>query len=160
MNIYKKPKRYTQKEALLKIRRYCAYQERCSFEVRNKLYEYGLNKDTVEQIIITLIADNFIDEERFARVYAGGKFRMKKWGRRKIEAALLQKEIPRQCIEMALKEIDEKEYIATLQSLANKKINSYRKGDATLTKKKVTSYLLNKGYEYEYVEQVLKGMEL
>src|ERR1700740_1004357 len=101
MNLPKKEKSYTDKEILIKISAFCAYQERTQKEVRDKLYAFELNKDTAEAIIVKLIEENFINEERFAKVYAGGKFRIKKWGRRKIEEALKQKEISDYCIRQA-----------------------------------------------------------
>ncbi len=89
----KKPKVYTQKQALIKAESYCAYQERCQQEVRDKLYSWGLHEVQVENVIAELIASNFINEERFAKAYAGGKFRIKKWGRVKISIAKLKKRI-------------------------------------------------------------------
>src|SRR5688500_741234 len=103
-----------QKQALIKARNYCAYQERCQQEVRDKLYEWGLWPEAVENIIVELITDNFLNEERFATTFAGGKFRIKKWGRVKIKLELKKRKISEYCIKQAMKEIDEKDYLKTL----------------------------------------------
>ena len=103
----KKPKVYTQKQALIKAESYCAYQERCQQEVRDKLYSWGLHEVQVENVIADLIASNFINEERFAKAYAGGKFRIKKWGRVKISIELKRRKISTYCIKKGLAEIEE-----------------------------------------------------
>ena len=99
----KTTKVYTPAQAFVKIASFCAYQERTQQEVRVKLYEYGIKTDEVEVIIVKLIEDNFLNEERFAKVYAGGKFRIKKWGRLKISRALEMKELSSYCIKSGLK---------------------------------------------------------
>jgi len=114
----KKPKVYTQKQALIKAESYCAYQERCQQELRDKLYSWGLHEIQVENVIADLIASNFINEERFAKAYAGGKFRIKKWGRVKISIELKRRKISAYCIKKGLAEIEEEEYIKTLQKVA------------------------------------------
>src|SRR3954468_25072028 len=102
---------------LNKIRKYCAYQERSQQEVRDKLYALGLHRREVEQIISQLVTENYLNEERFAIAYAGGKFRMKQWGRNKIKAALQQKKVSDYCIRKALNEINEKDYRKALGKL-------------------------------------------
>ena len=120
----KKPKVYTQKQALIKAESYCAYQERCQQEVRDKLYSWGLHEVQVENVIAELIASNFINEERFAKAYARGKFRIKKWGRVKISIELKRRKISAYCIKKGLAEIEEEEYIKTLQKVAEVKIKA------------------------------------
>ena len=122
----KKPKVYTQKQALIKAESYCAYQERCQQEVRDKLYSWGLHEVQVENVIAELIASNFINEERFAKAYAGGKFRIKKWGRVKISIELKRRKISTYCIKKGLAEIEEEEYIKTLQKVAEVKIKAMK----------------------------------
>src|ERR1041384_3800157 len=100
----------TKEQAFKKIKQYCAYQERCHSEVREKLYSFELYKKDVEQIISQLIEENYVNEERFAIQYAGGKFRMKQWGKVKIKHALKQKQVSEYAIKKALKEINEKDY--------------------------------------------------
>src|SRR6185503_9223406 len=98
---------------LNKARKYCAFQERSQQEVRDKLYEWGLHKADVEHAIAQLVTENYLNEQRFAIAYAGGKFRMKEWGRIKIERALKMKKVSDYCIRKALGEIGEREYKTT-----------------------------------------------
>jgi regulatory protein len=155
MNVPKKEKSYTDKEALIKISAFCAYQERTQKEVREKLYGYGLNKDTVESIIVKLIEENFVNEERFAKAYAGGKFRIKKWGRRKIQEALKQKEISDYCIRQAMKEISDEDYSAALGELIEKRELIEKEKDTYKRKHKIAQYIIGRGFEAEMVWSVL-----
>src|SRR5690349_1598270 len=108
--------------AFQKAKHYCAYQERCHMEVRDKLYSFGLYRNQVEQLLTQLIEENYINEERFAIAYAGGKFRMKQWGKEKIKYALKQKRVSDYCIRKALAAISNSDYNKTFLSLANKKL--------------------------------------
>jgi regulatory protein len=108
-------------EIILKLQNYCAYQERCHQEVKNKLYELGCNTDTVNDVMVKLIETGFLNEERFAKAFAGGKFRTKKWGRLKIIRELKSRKISDYCIKSGLREIDEDIYIQTMQDLILKK---------------------------------------
>src|ERR1044072_7160246 len=117
-------KQLTKEQALQKLRHYCAYQERCHVEVKEKLYSFGLRKQMVEESISQLIEEDYLNEERFAIQYAGGKFRMKQWGRVKIKHALQQKQVSTYCVNKAMKEIDEEDYEKTLHKLAEQKWNS------------------------------------
>jgi regulatory protein len=154
----KKPKVYTQKQALIKAESYCAYQERCQQEVRDKLYSLGLHEVQVENVIADLIASNFINEERFAKAYAGGKFRIKKWGRVKISIELKRRKISAYCIKKGLAEIEEEEYIKTLQKVAEVKIKATKERDSKKKKYKVMNYLLSRGFENDLVVEVV-GMQ-
>ncbi|PHX83059.1 MAG: RecX family transcriptional regulator [Flavobacteriales bacterium] len=151
----KKPKVYTQKQALIKAESYCAYQERCQQEVRDKLYSWGLHEIQVENVIADLIASNFINEERFAKAYAGGKFRIKKWGRVKISIELKRRKISTYCIKKGLAEIEEEEYIKTLQKVAEVKIKAMKERDSKKKKYKVMNYLLSRGFENDLVVEVV-----
>ena len=111
---------FTPQQSIPKIKQYCAYQERCHAEVRDKLYSFGLYKKDAEFIISQLISENYLNEERFAILYAGGKFRIKQWGRVKIKHALRQKQVSEYSIKKALKEISESDYKKTLQKGGNK----------------------------------------
>ncbi len=91
-------------KAKQKIAHYCAYQERCQQEVRSKLYQYGLYKNQVEETLAWLITEGYLNEERFAKTFAGGKFRVKKWGKLKIEQALKQKQLSSYCIRKGMAE--------------------------------------------------------
>ncbi len=138
------------------IARYCEYQERCHSEVRNKLYELGCYQKEVEQHITELIERGLLNEERFARAYARGKFRMKQWGKVKIKQELRLRKISEYCIKKAMTEIDEEEYDAVLNKLMDKKLHELRgeRSEAKL-KGKVFRYIIQKGYEMEIVTNLL-----
>lgn len=147
-------------KARKKIASYCAYQERYQKEVRDKLYSYGLFKDEVEELIAWLITENFLNEERYAQTYAGGKFRVKNWGRLKITQALQQKDISAYCIKQGLKEIDEEEYLDTISKLARKKAAELqlRFSNTYQLKDKVSRFLISRGFEPELVWEILKTL--
>lgn len=147
--------RFTKEQALEKIRHYCSYQERCHKEVKDKLYTYGLRTDEVDQIIAEMIENNFLNEERFAIQFAGGKFRMKKWGRIKIQYELQQKRVNSYIIKIALKEIDEKNYLETLQKLAERKCNVLSNEHKLVRQSKANAYLLQKGYEQRLISEAI-----
>ena len=130
-----------------KAMRYCAYQERSVSDVKKKLYEWKVRPEMANKVIKTLLEENFLDEERFARVFTGGKFRIKKWGKRKIIAALRAREIPDNIIQKGLEEIDEDEYIKTLISLIEKKKASLSKPQSQVNRSKVLNYALSRGFE-------------
>jgi len=138
--------------ALRKIRQYCSYQERSHAEVKEKLYGYGLYKTEVEELLSRLIEDNYLNEERFAVAFAGGKFRMKQWGRSKIRYELKQKQVSDYCIKKALASIDSDDYEKTLRALSAKKLAELKSEKNIFTKKKkLQNYLIGKGYEFELV---------
>jgi regulatory protein len=146
----------SKEQALPKIKQYCTYQERCHAEVKEKLYAFGLYKKDVEQLMSQLIEENYLNEERFAIQYAGGKFRMNQWGRIKIKYALKQKQVSDYCIKKALKEINESDYKKTLQKLAEQKLKTL-KGEKNIfiKKRKLQDYLLQKGYEINLIIELL-----
>lgn len=154
---------FTKEQALQKARHYCAYQERCHQEVKEKLYSFGLYKQDVETLLSQLIEEDYLNEERFAIQFAGGKFRMKQWGRVKITYELKQKRVSPYCIKKALKAIDEQEYQDCLQRLTEKKWNSVSGPGVNKFVKlsKTTDHLLQKGFENDLVraavQQVSKG---
>lgn len=141
----------TPQQAKEKIQRYCAYQERSHQEVRSKLYSYGLYRDDVEEILSSLITDGFLNEERFAKAFAGGKFRMKKWGRIKIAHALEAKGVSKNCIHIGLKEVEENVYLETLQQLLTQKHHSLEEENDYVLRDKLSRYAILKGYEPELV---------
>jgi regulatory protein len=136
---------------LNKLRHYCAYQERCHEEVRTKLLSLKVYGDGLEEIINHLISEDFLNEERFAKAYAGGKFRMKKWGRGKIIQGLKARKISDYCIKQGMIEIPEEDYQKTLQSLVKSAIKKYHSGNVFETKSKTAGYLIGRGYESELV---------
>jgi regulatory protein len=147
-------KTYTVQEATLKLMQYCAYRDRSQKEVEEKLREMRMIPQACEQIIIKLMQENFLNEERFARSFARGKFRIKKWGRIKIKQELKYKEIGSPLIKLALTEIDEDEYYKTLIELAEKKVVLIKEKNAFKKKQKLINYLLQKGYESSLVYEV------
>lgn len=149
-------KKLTPAEAKGKIQRYCAYQERSHQEVRNKLYEYGLYSNDADQLLTDLIVDGFLNEERYAKAFAGGKFRMKKWGRIKIVNALEAQGLSQNCIKIGLKEIDSEDYVATLNSLLEKKGEEIDEENIFAKRDKISKYAIQKGYEPELVWKSLK----
>jgi regulatory protein len=160
MPFSKKEKKLSQKDAYLKISAWCAYQERCHQEVRSKLYEYGLMTDEIDELIFKLISENFLNEERFARAYAGGKFRMKKWGRLKIKNELKMRDISNNCLKAAMEEISDEDYFETIRQLIEKKEAEYKseKNDF-LRKRKVAESIVRKGFESDLVWEILKSEE-
>jgi regulatory protein len=150
---------FTPQQSVPKIKQYCAYQERCHAEVRDKLYSFGLNKIEVEEIISGLITENYLNEERFAIHYAGGKFRMKQWGKNKIKQSLKFKQVSDYCIRKALKEIDSKEYEKTFQKLAEQKLKTLKSEKNIFVKKrKLQDFLIQKGYENEKIREAVNNL--
>lgn len=143
---------------MLRAANYCAYQERSQKEVRNKLYEYGLYGDEVEDVLTDLIMDNFINEERFAKSYAGGKFRIKKWGRNKIKQGLKQHDISAYCLKKGLEEIDAEDYFSTLCELIERKAESLVESNVFKKQEKVSRHLIYKGYEPDLVWSQVKEL--
>lgn len=145
--------KYSLLEAKQKIEAFCAYQERCDLEVRQKLQSWYLHSEDIDILISDLISHNFLNEERFAEAYVSGKFRIKQWGRIKIRQSLKQKKISDYSINKALSQINDEEYILTLQTLAENKIvkakNDWER------KIKIKSYLASKGYENDLINDVL-----
>jgi regulatory protein len=147
----------TKEQALQKLRQYCAYQERSHSEVQQKLWELGVARSEHDGIIALLIEDDYLNEERFAKAFVGGKFRMKDWGRKKIYYGLREKGVSDYVIKRAMKEIDDEAYQKTLQDLAGKKYESLKGEQYLLRKKKTVDYLLQKGYEPELVTTVVNS---
>jgi regulatory protein len=150
----------TKEQALQKAKHYCGYQERCHSEVKEKLYGFGLHKQAVEECLSCLIEENYLNEERFAQQFAGGKFRMKQWGRSKIKYELKQRQVSEYCIKKGLKEIDEDDYIKTLDKLATEKWDTQKSEKNIFIKlRKTQDYLMQKGYETELIKQALQNLQ-
>lgn len=146
-------------QALQKIKHFCSYQERCHSEVKSKLYDLGLWKQDVETLISQLIEENYLNEERFSKQFAGGKFRLKKWGRNKIVYELKQKQVSAYCIKKGLKEIDEDDYLLTLKKLAVDKLKLLKsEKNVFVRKRKITDYLLQKGYESDLIRDTIASI--
>lgn len=137
---------------------YCLYQDRSHYEVEQKLKELRtLNEDERGEILIWLIQNNFLNEERFSKSYARGKFYQKKWGKNKIKQGLKQKRIPTNLIDKGIEEINEEDYKSTLMELTEKKWNILRESEVYIKKKKIYNYLLQKGFEYNLINEILKN---
>lgn len=145
-------------QATEKIRRYCAYQERSHHEVRNKLYEMGLHRQDVDDMLTGLITDGFLNEERFAKAFAGGKFRMKKWGRIRITHALEAKGVSPNCIRIGLKEIEPDDYLQTLRELLKERLQTLD-GNVYALRDRLSKYAIRKGYEPDLVWKEIRQLE-
>lgn len=149
-------KQLSQQEALQKLKQYCSYQERCYNEIKSKAFDFGLNGFEVNNVIATLIEENYLNEERFAIMFAGGKFRIKQWGRVKIRYELKSKQISPINIKKALAQIDEDDYLKTL----TKQYEIYfskQKGIQQIKKLKTLKYLQSKGFEIDIINDVAKN---
>jgi len=148
-------------KARLKIFRYCSYQERSHGEVRQKLFSYGMNQGEVDTIITELITAGFLNEERFAKAFAGGKFRMKKWGRLRIQNELEFKGLTRNCIKSGMQEINEQDYRETLHIILNKKAQALKRIENDYERRdKIANYAIQKGFEPELVWEGIKSLSL
>jgi regulatory protein len=136
---------------LAKARRYCAYQERSHQEVRDKLYAWGLHRREVEAVIARMISDGYLNETRFAEAYAGGKFRMKSWGRVKIKAGLKRKKVSDYNIRQALASIDEGEYRRVLEKVIGAYARRNALKDPRREKQRLARYAIGRGFEPELV---------
>jgi regulatory protein len=155
------PKKTLSKEQVYqKLRHYCAYQDRCHAEVKIKAYSFGIRKDDVEELTSRLIEEGCLNEERYAKAFAGGKFRIKQWGKVKIKAELKQRRISEYCIVAAMEEIDHNKYRETLRKLAVKRWASIKGSGTNLFVKmaKTRDYLLLKGYEANLVGIEIKEL--
>lgn len=148
--------RLSKDQAYQKIKHFASYQERCHQEIKEKLYSYGLFQSEVEPLISQLIEEDYLNEQRFAEAFAGGKFRMKQWGRVKIRYELKQRKISEYCIRKALNSIDQEEYKKRLSNLAKKKWDDLKKENNMFIRKgKALAYLNGKGYEMDLCRSVL-----
>ncbi|MFN5556738.1 MAG: regulatory protein RecX [Chryseotalea sp.] len=145
-------------QAKQKIYRYCAYQERCHHEVKQKLAEFALDSDIIEEIIGHLIAEGFLNEERFARTFASGKFRLKQWGKVRITRELESRNVSAYCIKAGLSEITDTDYKTTLHELILKKATQQTENNIFVLRDKVAKYTIAKGYEPEQVWQEIKQL--
>jgi regulatory protein len=139
-----------------KAEKYCAYQERSHKEVKQKLMGMGLTMEEADDILIHLIQHKFLNEERYAHAFAGGKFRTKKWGRKKIVYQMKAKGINDKLIAEALTEIKAQDYTQTIQELILKKDKALKETDIYKKSAAITRYLITKGYEMELTVEMIK----
>ncbi|WP_297791632.1 regulatory protein RecX [uncultured Eudoraea sp.] len=152
------PKSYTVPEATKKLERYCAYQERCHLEVVNKLRTMRMIPEAVDHITAHLIQHDFLNEERFSRSYARGKFNVKNWGKGRIVAELLRRNISKYNIKLALEEIPEKDYLQKLDLIAKKRLSQIKERNIQKKKKKLADYLLYRGWEKHLIYQKISDL--
>ncbi len=151
-------KKLTLEQALQKMQKYCAYQDRSHREVSDKLQEMGIWGDEAGQVIVNLIEEKFLDEERFARSFVRGKFRIKQWGRLKIEMELKQKGVSDYCLKAGMSEIMDDVYRDTLKSILEKKRITLDTTDFYTQKVKLAQYAFSRGYESEMVWEVVNEL--
>ncbi len=153
-----RPRTYSVDEATKTLTNFCAYQERCHKEVVEKLQKMNMIPEAISQIVNTLIQDNYLNEERFAKSFTRGKFKIKKWGKIRIVRELKLRDISKYNIEIALKEINEEEYFNTLNELAEKRLSQLKEPNLFKKKRKLCDYLLYRGWEPNLVYE--KASEL
>lgn len=145
----------TPKEHLNTLARFCAYQERCVQEVKQKMFEIGVLPDEQKVLLQHLMKEGFLDEERYATAYVRGKFRQNQWGKNKIKAGLIQKGVTADNIRIALNTLDPTEYTALAQSLAEKQLPKIKAKNDYERQQKLRFYLSQKGFESEVIINVL-----
>lgn len=148
---------FTVDEIKKKLEYYCVYQDRCHQEVEKKLQEYQLIPEAREKILLHLFQENFLNEERFSKSFARGKFRIKKYGKQRIVKELKYRGISAYNIKTALKEIDDDEYVITANLLIEKKKDSLNESNVILKRKKITDYMLRKGYEFNLIQEIINN---
>lgn len=149
---------YSFLEAKQKIEAWCAYQERAQAEVLDKLKSYGIDQEDAFVLIAHLIQHNYVNERRFCEAFVSGKINIKRWGRHKICAGLLQKRVPKNIIQEVFLEIDDEVYIQNLKRLAERKYNEV-KGSSMERKSKTIRFLAGKGYEHDLIHDALNALE-
>ena len=150
---------FTIKQAIQKLEHYCAYQDRCHEEVVQKLRTMKMDADEIDRIIVQLITDNFLNEERFACSYARGKHRIKHWGKIRITNELKFRKISATLIKIALKEINDSDYFELFDELADKHWETITENNLMKKRKKFCDYFLRKGWENELIYQKVKELE-
>ena len=145
-------------DALEKLKKYCAYQERCQMEVRKKAYSYGLSSEEAESVITDLIRENFLNEQRFAEAYVRGKYKFKRWGRKKLELELKSRQVTSYCIKKGMAQIEPAIYFSNLVHLTEKRLPLTKGKNQAEIKQKLFRHLLSKGYESNLIEEVVNDI--
>lgn len=154
---FQKPLIIDFKMALEKAAKYCAYQERCHWEIERKFKEWNIDEEIQDEVIAELIQQNFLNEERFALAFVQGKVNIKKWGRYKIKMELQARQISTYSINKAIQEIDEEKYILNLQEILNKKSQTVIAQNDFEKKMKLLKFLSSKGYETEIINEQIEN---
>ena len=145
-------------DALEKLKKYCAYQERYQMEVRKKAYSYGLSSEEAESVITDLIRENFLNEQRFAEAYVRGKYKFKRWGRKKLELELKSRQVTSYCIKKGMAQIEPAIYFSNLVHLTEKRLPLTKGKNQAIIKQKLFRHLLGKGYEGNLIEEVFNDL--
>lgn len=159
MDTFSKKENLTPNQAKVKIRHFCNYQERCQQEVKEKLYSYSLNTEDVNEVLAYAILEGLVNEERYAILFAGSKFRQKKWGRLRIKRELKQKQISDYILKKAMQEIDDDQYIENLKTIAEKYYHTLKDKFNYIKLQKVTKHLVSKGYEMDLIQDYIKQLK-
>lgn len=155
----KKRTQLSKEDALYHMQKICSVEDRCSSEIRTRLIEHGVYGEELEQVLAELIVDNFLNEERYAKAYVSGKFKIKKWGKIKIRQGLKFRKISDYSIKKGMTEIDYDDYLSTITNLLQKKNANLRAKDKWDRLKKLTSYAQQKGYEYDIIKEAMGEIE-
>jgi regulatory protein len=148
---------YTVQKAFEKMSAYCVREERCHQDIFQKLWAYGMNTEEADEVIAMLITEGFLNESRYSKAYARGKFRIYKWGKKKIKAGLMQKGISSACIIDGLSAIEEDEYMIQLEKIILSKLEQDKAIDFRQKQTAIT-YALSKGYEMDLIDRILGKM--
>ena len=140
-----------------KLRFYCRYQQRCQSEIKEKLFDLGVHKKEHDELITELIKENCLNEERFAVAFVSGRFKMKQWGRKKIQKGLKEKRVSDEIAQKALEQIDKKEYMAILNKIAKEKYASLKHEQYLVRIRKTMDYLMQKGYEVDLIRNTVNN---
>ena len=151
----KKKKSFTIDEIKRKLENYCVYQDRCHKEVEQKMWEFHLIPEARELILLSLMKDNFLNEERFAKSYARGKFRIKSWGKQRIVRELKFRDISAYNVKTALKEIKETDYLETIYRITENRNEVISEPNIYKRKKKLVDFLMRKGFENDLIFKVV-----
>jgi len=153
-----KKKSYTVDELQKKMEYYCVYQDRCHQEVERKMNEHQLIPEAKEKILLHLMQHDFLNEERFSKSFARGKFRIKNWGKQRIIRELKTKNISNYNINSALKEIDDEDYLETIYRITKNRNHTITENNIYKRKKKLQDFLLRKGYEYDLIFKIVNAV--
>ncbi|MCQ9641728.1 RecX family transcriptional regulator [Chryseobacterium sp. WG14] len=149
-------KSFTFDEIKMKLVNYCVYQDRCHAEVEQKMREFLLIEEAKEEIILYLLKENYLNEERFTRSYIRGKFYIKHWGKNKIKMHLKQKQISEKLINMCFDEIYEDDYMKTITRIYEDYFSKQTGLKEYQRKSKTIKYLMSRGFEYEKINDIFE----
>lgn len=145
-------------DALEKLKKYCAYQERAQSEVRKKAFSYGLSSEETESVISDLIQENYLNEQRFTEAFVRGKYKFKRWGRKKLELELKARQVSSYCIKKGMAQIEPEVYYSNLVHIAEKRLPLTKGKHPAEIRQKLFQHLLSKGYESHLIEEVISDL--